>query len=56
MSKCVVANPLELMCRYLDGKDMLSPDEREILMFALYMESVKNKGLAADAIKKLSGK
>ena len=39
------------MARYLDGdKDMLSRDEVEILLFALYLESLKSgnpKGLAA---------
>jgi len=39
------------MARYLDGgKDMLTHDEKEILLFALYLESLKSgntKGLAA---------
>ena len=54
MTKCLVANPVELMCRYLDGKDDLSPDEKEILMFALYCESKDREGsLVQLAIRKL---
>lgn len=48
-----IANPLLLMMRYLHGKPDLSNDEREILLFALYMESSKRGGLAAEAIKEL---
>jgi len=54
MTKCVVADPVEIMCRYLDGKDDLSPDEKEILMFALYCESKDREGSIVQlAIKKL---
>lgn len=54
MAKCIVANPLELMKRYLDGKDDLSPDEKEILLFALYCESKGAKeSLAQAAIREM---
>jgi len=47
-----IIDPLPLMVRYLDGKTELTNDEREILLFALYMESLKKKrGLAAKARK-----
>ena len=53
-TKCVIANPVELMCRYLDGKDDLAPDEKEILMFALYCESKNLPGSIVQlAIRKL---
>ena len=45
-TKCLVANTLDLMKRYLDGKDALSNDEREILLFSLYIESKQRGGLA----------
>ena len=49
-----VVDPMPLMVRYLDGKPALTNDEREILLFALYMESIKKKnGLASKALKQL---
>lgn len=50
-TKCFIADPVELMRRYLDGKDDLFPDEKEILMFALYMESMNLHGLAYQTSK-----
>jgi hypothetical protein len=41
------------MRRYLDGKDDLSPDEKEILMFALYCESKELHGLAYQVGKQM---
>lgn len=37
------------MRQYLEGRPDLTNDEREILLYALYLESVKNGGLAAKA-------
>lgn len=46
----MIADPETLMHRYVseDNGD-LTPDEMEILLFALYMESDRNKGLAWEA-------
>lgn len=50
---CIV-DPLPLMVRYLDGDGLMSNDEREILMFALYLENKNLEGgLVAQAIKKM---
>ncbi len=48
----MIADPLPLMVRYLDGNTtrMLTHDEVEVLLFALYLESLKTNprdGLAA---------
>jgi hypothetical protein len=50
---CLEHDPLELMRRYLDGKPMLTNDDREVLLFALYMESKNNNGLAKEALDSL---
>jgi hypothetical protein len=50
--KCIV-DPLPLMIRYLDASAELSDDDREILLFALYIESLKNNGLADQAITEM---
>lgn len=47
----MVADPMPYMLAYLDGVNELKNDEREILLFALYMESIKNKGLAYEAVE-----
>jgi hypothetical protein len=48
----MIVDPVRLMAKYLDGKQPdLTHDEREILLFALYCESRKNDGLAAEAIR-----
>lgn len=53
MSDIVIADPLPLMRRYL-GDGSLSNDEREILLFALYMESLqKDDGIASQAVRAL---
>jgi hypothetical protein len=53
-TKCVIANPVDLMYHYLDGKDDLSPEEKEILMFALYCESKNSpESIVQQAIQKL---
>ena len=41
------------MVKYLDGKDAMSPDEKELLMFALYVESKTRRGLAFEGTKEL---
>jgi hypothetical protein len=52
--RCDIVEPLPLMVRYLDGKPDLTTDEYEILLFALYMESLKRRnGLASKALKQL---
>jgi hypothetical protein len=50
---CLEHDPVELMARYLDGKPDLSNDDREVLLFALYMESKQNKGLACRGVELL---
>lgn len=48
----MIVDPVKLMAKYLDGRQPdLTHDEREILLFALYCESRKNNGLAAEAIR-----
>ena len=50
----MIVDPLLLMVRYLDGDIPLSDDEREILLFALYMESLRNMdGLALQGVAEL---
>src|SRR5208282_1484605 len=49
-----VTDPIPLMVKYLDGKPMLTNDEREILLFALYLESKSNNGLAVQGAKALA--
>jgi hypothetical protein len=46
-----IVDPMPYMLAYLDGVNELKNDEREILLFALYMESVRSKGMAAEAVK-----
>lgn len=57
MKKCAVVDPLDLMLRYLFGKEKdLSKVEKEILLFALYTESKGNPtGLAVRALEKMKG-
>ena len=52
--RCATHEPIILMKRYLDGKPELTSDEREILLFALYLESAIHKGIASAAIDDLS--
>lgn len=50
----MIVDALPVMIKYLDGKVELSNDEKEILLFALYAESIKcPDGLASQAKKKL---
>jgi hypothetical protein len=50
--------PLSLMIRYLTDKPPLEPDEKEILLFALYIESkiTNTYGLAKRALDELKAK
>jgi hypothetical protein len=51
----MIVDPLPLAVRYLEKSgDDLTHDEIEILLFALYMESVKNGGLMASAVKQIA--
>ncbi len=47
----MVVDSLALMKKYLNGTPELPNDEREVLLFALYVESKARGGLAADAIR-----
>ena len=38
---------------YLTGDKTLDNDEREVLLFALYLESLKHGGIAAKVVTKL---
>jgi hypothetical protein len=47
-----IVNPVLLLSKYLDGKEPLTNDEREIVLFALYCESrTYENGMAAQALK-----
>ena len=48
------AVPLRLMVKYLDGKEDLTHDEIELLLFTLYLESLHRCGLACEGVKVLS--
>lgn len=40
---------IKLLVRYNDGSPELTNDEKEILLFALYNESIANDGIASKA-------
>ena len=44
------------MLRYLGQDQFLNRDETELLMMALYLESVQNNGLAARCVAIMDGK
>ncbi len=47
----MIVDPIPLLRKYLfDDTATLTNDEREILLFALYCESTKNKGMAKQVI------
>jgi hypothetical protein len=48
-----IQDPLPLMVKYLDGKDKMTNDEKEILLMALYIESRTRRGLAFEAMQEL---
>lgn len=43
---------LRLAVKYLDGKEDLTHDEKEILLFGLYMESVAHDGIMHLAVQR----
>jgi len=55
-----IVDPVPLMVKYLDGKEKLSNEEKEILIFALYTESLTAlnltcPSLAREARNRLTG-